>query len=70
MRSPPCSSNCPLMRTPLSIVPFTLPQSRTYHCPASCMISAWRRERNRSRIGTVQSAARPRVTIVSASDIS
>ena len=50
-------------RTPLSVVPLTLPQSRTNQVAALEEISAWRRERKRSLIGIVQSEARPSVIV-------
>ena len=61
MRSPGRSSAVSTSFTPLSVVPFTLPQSRTNQVPRSLRISAWRRERKRSLIGIVQSEARPSV---------
>ena len=53
---------------PFSSVPFTLPQSRTIHWPASNVISAWCRDRNRSLIGIVHSLARP--SVIGCSDVS
>ena len=61
MRSPGRRGTGSAIFTPFTSVPFTLPQSRTNHCPRSRTISAWRRERKRSLIGIVQSDARPRV---------
>jgi len=61
MRSPLRSGAGSMTFMPLSIVPLTLPQSRTYQRPRSSATSACRRERKRSLIGTVHSDARPSV---------
>ena len=62
MRSPGRSGCGSTTRRPFSSVPLTLPQSRSSQpSSSSCTISAWRRERKRSLIGTVQSFARPSV---------
>ena len=57
-----------MRRVPFSSVPLTLPQSRTSHWPSANEISACLRDRNLSRMGMVQSDARPSVIVWTGSD--